>query len=167
MVRTGAIRQAIPSRLVGYRLAFNKEAPGGRAYANLIPDPSGEAWGVAYLCNPQAMTELDRYEGVATGHYERLPVEVTTRSGETIQAVAYVAGAAFVVDGAKPSGEYLRLVLDGARHHGLPEDYIRTIEAEARGAAPPTAVPTTAAPPESKLKLNDERYAEEFEGRLH
>jgi len=149
VVRTGAISQAIPSRLHGYRLAFNKEAPGGRAYANVIPDPSGEVWGVVYLCNHPAMMELDRYEGVATGHYERLPVEVATRSGERMQAVAYVAGAAFVVDGAKPADEYLRLILDGARHHGLPEDYIRSIEAEARGAAPPSAVPP-AAPPETK-----------------
>ncbi len=115
----------------------------------MIPDPSGEVWGVAYLCNSQAMKELDRYEGVATGHYQRLPVEVATRSGEPIQAVAYVAGAAFVVEGARPSDEYLRLILDGARHHGLPEDYIRSIEAEARGAAPPSTAPP-APSPESK-----------------
>ncbi len=150
VVRTGAIRQAIPCRLIGYRLAFNKEAPGRRAYANLVRDPAGETWGVAYLCDSQAMEELDRYEGVAAGHYERVPVEVSTRSGETIGAVAYLAGAAFIVDGAEPSDEYLRLIVDGARHHGLPEDYIRTIEAEARRAAPPTASPAAeAAPPET------------------
>ena len=35
--------------------------------------------------------------------------------------------------------KYLRLILEGARYHGLPEDYIRTIEAEARGSKPPIA----------------------------
>ena len=140
--RTGAIRQAIPSRLVGYRFAFNKRASeGGRAYANVVRDPNAVVWGVAYLCNPQAMKALDRHEGVSGGHYKRLLVEVTTSTGEKIKAVTYVAGEDFLIEGVRPSDEYLRLILDGARHHALPEEYIRTIESEARGSKPPTGEP--------------------------
>jgi AIG2 family protein len=125
--RTGTIRRAIPCRLPGYRFAFNKRGADGTAKANIIRDQSGEVWGVAYLCDPEAMRKMDANEGVDGGHYEHLTVEVTTREGETLRAVTYVAGSDYVVDGLSPSQGYRRKIVDGARHHGLPEDYVRCI----------------------------------------
>jgi gamma-glutamylcyclotransferase (GGCT)/AIG2-like uncharacterized protein YtfP len=129
--RTGTIRQAIPCRLSGYRLAFNKRAPAGRAYANIVRDPSSEVWGVAYLCDPEAMQSMDRFEGVSDGHYERITVELATRAGESISAVAYVAGQDYLIDETAPLPNYLNRILSGARHHGLPEEYIARIESVA------------------------------------
>ena len=127
--RTGKIRRAIPCRLPGYRFAFNKRGTDGLGKANIIPDSSQEVWGVAYLCDPVAMRTMDASEGVKCGHYQHLTVEVTTRDNETLTAVTYVAGPEFEVEGLSPGQDYRDRIVNGARHHGLPEDYVRRIEA--------------------------------------
>jgi gamma-glutamylcyclotransferase len=129
--RTGRIRQAIRCRLKGYRFAFNKRGT-GQIYANIVPDVTAEVWGVVYLCNPDAFREMDKREGVAGGHYKRLPVTVEHDSGEKVDAVAYVAGEMFVCDPGKPKDEYLNKIISGARHHALPEEYVMMIEALAQ-----------------------------------
>jgi gamma-glutamylcyclotransferase len=93
--RTGRVRQPVRSRLKGYRFAFNKRGDIGQIYANIVPDDNAEVWGVAYLCNPEAIRSMDRYEGVASGHYERIQVVVEKDMGETAQAITYVAGEDF------------------------------------------------------------------------
>ena len=130
--RTGRIRQAIRSRLSGYRFVFNKRGGKGQIYANLVPDESAEVWGVVYLCDPEAIRGMDRYEGVASGHYERISVKVNQVTGETVEAITYVAGEDFVCEPGKPSVEYLGKIIYGARHHALPEEYVRVIEALAK-----------------------------------
>jgi gamma-glutamylcyclotransferase len=130
--RSRRIRRAIPCRLSGYRFAFNKRSNKGEIYANIVPDPSAEVWGVVYLCNPAAIRELDGWEGVAGGHYEHVPVHVQSESGETIEAISYTAGDAFVCEPGKPSSDYLHRIVSGARHHGLPEEHIKQIESLAR-----------------------------------
>ena len=130
--RTGSIREAIRSRLSGYRFVFNKRAKEGPIYANIVPDESTSVWGVAYLCSPEAFRDMDKCEGVANGHYERIPVKVNQVSGQTVEAITYVAGEDFVCQPGKPSSEYLDMIIDGARHHEIPEEYIRMIEALAK-----------------------------------
>jgi gamma-glutamylcyclotransferase len=130
--RTGRIRQAVRSRLMGYRFAFNKRGSSGQIYANIVPDETTEVWGVVYLCNPNAIRGMDQYEGVASGHYERIPVTVAMDTGEAAQAITYVAGEDFICEPGKPSDEYLGKIISGARHHALPEEYVRMIEALAK-----------------------------------
>jgi len=109
--RTGAIRQAVRCRLLGYRLAFNKRHPLHGVCANIVEDnETSEVWGVIYLCNPEAMRRLDKSEGVKTGDYKRWPVNVVTDAGDKITAVAYVAGERFLCDEGRPSTEYLTRV---------------------------------------------------------
>jgi gamma-glutamylcyclotransferase (GGCT)/AIG2-like uncharacterized protein YtfP len=126
--RTGRIRKAIRCRLPGFSFAFNKRGDGGQVYANIVPDDSAEVWGVVYLCNPKAIVEMDRYEGVASGHYERIPVTVEAESGEKVEAITYVAGDDFICEAAKPSSEYLHKIVSGALHHCLPIEYVSKIE---------------------------------------
>jgi cation transport regulator ChaC len=102
-----------------------------------MPDVDSEVWGVAYLCNPTAMEELDRFEGVAGGHYHRENVEVVTDAGEKLSAVAYVAGPRPLSEVGRPTKEYLELILKGAAYHRLPADYIRKIEQLAADAPSP------------------------------
>lgn len=130
--RTGRIRQANRSRLSGYRFVFNKRGGKGQIYANLVPDESAEVWGVVYLCNPKAIRSMDRYEGVASGHYEQVSVKVNQVSGEPVEAITYLAGEDFVCEPGKPSVKYLGKIISGARHHALPEEYVRMIEALAK-----------------------------------
>lgn len=130
--RTGRIRQADRCRLPGFRFEFNKRGDGGQVYANIVPDDSSEVWGVAYLCNPKAIEKMDRFEGVASGNYERIPVTVESRLGEKVEAITYVAGEDFVCKSGKPSPEYLHKIVFGARHHSLPEEYVAQIEKMAK-----------------------------------
>lgn len=125
--RTGNIRRARRARLPGYRFAFSKKGDDGTGKANLVPDEQGEVWGVAYLSSPEALQGLDRLEGVPN-HYVRQPVSVLLDTGDTLDAITYVAHPDRVTEGMKPSSGYLQYILKGARHHGLPETYVKTIE---------------------------------------
>ena len=127
--RTGTIRRAVRCRLPRYRLAFNKRASNGGVYTNIVPDPTREVWGVAYLCDAVAMDKLDRCEGVLIGHYRRETVEVVTEGDQRISCVTYIATAGMVCDEGVPEESYLRHLLDGARDHDLPEYYIEEIKA--------------------------------------
>ena len=60
-------------------------------------------------------------EGVQTGDYRRAPVDVETESGEVLSAEVYIAGEQFLIDKGRPSPWYLRMIVMGARQHGLPE----------------------------------------------
>ena len=126
--RTGPIRKAICCRLKDYRLAFNKRGTNGDVYANVIPEPTEEVWGVIYRCSTNAFREMDRHEGVSTGHYERMTVTVESEDGEMVTAITYIAGAAHVCEEALPNDDYLQMILQGARYHRLPQRYIRSIE---------------------------------------
>jgi len=105
--RMGRIRQAIRSRLKGHCFAFNNCDENGEIYANIVPDPATEVWGVVYLCDTEGLLKMDEFEGVADGYYRRIPVIVENDSGEQIKATAYIAGKSFVGDPGKPSREYL------------------------------------------------------------
>ena len=130
--RKGQIRQAVRCRLKGYRFAFNKRGNGGHVYANIVLDDTAEVWGVNYLCNPEAIQEMDRSEGVGSGHYERFFVTVEKEAGETVHAITYVAGEDFVCEPSKPTVAYLNKIIVGARQHDLPEEYVRMIEVLAK-----------------------------------
>jgi len=127
--RTGMIRQAMRCRLVGWRFAFNKQSDNGSVYANIVPDENAEVWGVIYRCNPQALVQMDVYEGVSSGHYSRVAINVVTDDGNDIEAVTYVAGPAYQGQDGIPSRDYLARILTGARCHNLPTEYVSCIEA--------------------------------------
>ena len=126
--RTGPIREARGGRLPGYRLAFNKRASNGGVYANIVQDANREVWGVVYRCNQNAIRLMDEREGVRGGHYRRVNVTVQLETGEPIEATTYVAGDRFLCPEGRPSQEYLERIIRGARHHGLPEAWVRTVQ---------------------------------------
>lgn len=130
--RTGPIREARPARLDGYRLAFNKKGHDGTGKANIVQDLAGTVWGVVYLCTREDLDKMDCFEGVARGDYQRKIVHVRVDDGVELEAVTYVAGTAFVDDSLYPNCGYLQKILNGAREHKLPNDYILSINRLAR-----------------------------------
>ena len=44
---------------------------GGRGYATVSPSPGHHVWGGAWNVSDSDLARLDRYEGVAGGHYRR------------------------------------------------------------------------------------------------
>jgi cation transport regulator ChaC len=112
-------------RVKGYRLRFNLDGrPKGRsAPANLHPDPDAEVWGVLYRITRRELLRLDLTEGVPGRGYQHIEIEAEDRDGRVVRAITYMARGK-EVDG-KPSLRYITLIRDGARAHGLPENYIR------------------------------------------
>ena len=116
------------ARLPGWALCFDLPVgPGERAVANLQPMPGASTWGVAYRLAVTDCERLDRSEGVPHGVYDRLAVEVY-RDDDPAPLPAFTYLSRHRQPGRKPSARYLRLLLDGARHHGLPADWVTRLE---------------------------------------
>ena len=118
-----------PGRIRGYRLRFNLEGrPKGKsAPANISPDPDAEVWGVLYKITRADLLQLDSTEGVPGRRYQHLWVDGEDMDGNTVRVVTYIA------DGKEregsPSLRYITLLREGARAHGLPEHYLRFLDA--------------------------------------
>lgn len=112
----------------GYRLRFNLDGrPSGRAApANLHPDPDSEVWGVLYRITRRDLIRLDSTEGVPGRGHRHVVIEAEGRNGRVIPVITYMAQGK-EVDG-KPSLRYITLLREGARSHGLPENYIGFLE---------------------------------------
>jgi cation transport regulator ChaC len=112
-----------PGRKLVFDLAIG---PGERGVANLIPDPRSATWGVAYEVSREQADWLDRTEGVPSGGYRRVFLEVSARDGTNLAAFTYSSDRG--VEGRKPSPRYMRIILAGARHHALPSEWILRLE---------------------------------------
>ena len=106
--------ERIAGRLDGWRLAFNKRArtPPGAGAGNIVPAAGEAVHGTLNLLPPRGFEILDRYEGVAGGHYERRNVPVVRAdTGATVEAVTYVA--LLVGEALRPTRDYLGHLLAG------------------------------------------------------
>ncbi len=115
------------ARLDDWSLHFDLPVGRGeRGCANVRPEAGALVWGVAYELTPEAFDHLDRTEGVPRA-YRRVPVPLTLPGGEPLAAWTYHAERGDPT--RKPSRRYLGLLLTGARHHGLPTDWVTTLRA--------------------------------------
>jgi cation transport regulator ChaC len=113
--------------LEGHRLCFDLPVgPGERGVANVVAETGARTCGVLFLLEPAQLDHLDRTEGVHRGYYRRVLVEVLAENGERIPAFTYRSTSGR--SGRKPSARYLGLLVDGARQHGLPPDYVAALE---------------------------------------
>ncbi len=110
--------------LPNHRLAFDVPGDAGQAYAN-VQRPGPGVHGVLYYLTPDALARLDEFEH----GYERRRIVVVPETGAPREAFIYIAGPAGLAPGRTPTAEYLRRILTGARQHGLPEGYVREVEA--------------------------------------
>ena len=114
--------ERIAGRLDGWRLAFNKRAraPLGAGAGNIVPVTDASVHGTLNLLPARGFEILDRYEGVAGGHYEQrnMPV-VRADTGQMMEAITYVALLAG--DDLRPTRDYLGHLLAG--RDLLPDDY--------------------------------------------
>lgn len=115
-------------RITGYRLRFNLEGrPVGRAApANIAPDDDAEVWGVLYRISRRDLVRLNASEGIPGRRYRPLSLAAEDITGTPLDTVTYMADGK-EKDG-NPSLRYLTLLRNGARAHGLPEDWIRFLE---------------------------------------
>lgn len=122
--------ERIGGRLDGWRLAFNKRAraPEGAGVGNIVPAAGASVHGTLNFLPPKGFEVLDRYEGVAGGHYERRIVPVVRGdTGAMIEAITYVA--LLVGEDLRPTRAYLDHLLAG--RDILPSDYCERLDATA------------------------------------
>ena len=59
--------------------------------------------------------------------YERRTIVVQTGDGEQLPAETYVMQADDAAAFGRPDADYLQRILDGAKQHGLPDEYLASI----------------------------------------
>lgn len=123
--------------LPDYRLVFQERGVPivEPAFASIEPASGDRVHGVLLQLERAAFARIDSTEGPG---YRLLDVEVIGRSSGRVRATAYTSSRP--VRGLLPSRRYLELLCEGARENGLPDDYVRRLEAEpcrhVPGAAP-------------------------------
>lgn len=120
-----AMSERVAGRLDGWRLAFNKQGRvAGTGAGNIMLAPGEAVHGTLNLLPAKGFEVLDKYEGVAGGHYERQLVRVVRGDGGAIvEAITYVA--LLVAEDLRPTRAYLGHLLAG--RDLLPEDYFRRL----------------------------------------
>jgi gamma-glutamylcyclotransferase (GGCT)/AIG2-like uncharacterized protein YtfP len=121
----------------GYRLAFTRFSTNRQCgAADILPSAGDEVWGMLYEIDEAEIGVLDECEGFRPGRpreenaYERVEIEVwTTGTHVSPQRVWTYVVVRKLDPCPKPSAEYKRLMVNGARHWGFPAGYLERLEA--------------------------------------
>jgi len=120
--RIGYLPEFKRCSLKDWEFVFNKKSSkDGTLKANIMPADGEEVLGVIYLCSECDMKKLAGYEG--RGYKDR-PIIVNLEDGTQQDAITYVARAERTCDAGPVHPDYVQVITDGARDHGLPEEYI-------------------------------------------
>jgi len=117
--------------LEGYRFCFPQESTRWSGGVAGIRASNGDVvWGVVYELSDDDLLTLDGFEGVSEGRYlrDRLAVSI---DGESVDVEVYIASLE-TNDTFSPSPTYLEALLRGARHHGLPADYLAFLQSHSQ-----------------------------------
>ena len=98
----------------------------GTAAANIHPCTGSHVYGALYTCHADALTILDRYEGVKAGHYYRATVDTERDDGSLVEATTFMAHQDRCKEGLKVKGEYLGYCLAGKDLYL--DDYVQFLE---------------------------------------
>jgi cation transport regulator ChaC len=117
----GAGRGAL---LVGYRLRFNKQSTDGSGKANVEAHEGSQVCGVLYSVPDADLKLLDDGE---VG-YHRLRLRVRTGDNVDEESWVYVATTPSNEPSLPPYTWYKRFIVEGAREHHLPDEYVASLE---------------------------------------
>ncbi|SRR5437660_4519809 len=111
--------------LLAYRLVFNKRSQDGSGKANVEPHEPSHVWGVLYTIPDTDLETLDRREGAG---YRRVRMPVRMNDADIMNAWVYLASEPSNDAALRPYTWYKRFLVEGAREHSLPAQYIATLE---------------------------------------
>ncbi len=125
--RVSSARIVTVAWLENHKLEFHKRSKdgSGKCDAVYIGNAKDIVYGVVFEMTVLEKQELDKSEGLGNG-YEQKDISIITRNGGKLNAVTYYAKE--IDPSLKPYRWYKEHVLRGAREHGLPSEYIATIE---------------------------------------
>jgi gamma-glutamylcyclotransferase len=120
-----------PARLTNHSFRFHKrsdEDGSGNGDAYFTGDPLNIVWGVMFELDEKEKPALDRHEGLGFGYNEQ-EVTVADIEGSQQRLLMYVAAVSHINPDLRPYSRYKSFVVEGAHEHGLPADYIASIDA--------------------------------------
>jgi hypothetical protein len=107
-----------PARLARHRFIVTRDG-----YASVVRDPREEVHGVLWDCSLADMGVLDRFEELGSGLYAKISQPVIVQGGVR-RALIYIGRSD---EPGKPRPGYMEAVIAGAKHFGLPEAYIASL----------------------------------------
>lgn len=128
--RAPSARSACIAKLPNHSLRFHKRSADRSGKGNALQTGNADdaTWGVVFEIDPREKPALDEAEGLGSGYVERTAT-VLDQEGREHEVFLYVAEPEAISDGLQPYSWYKRFVVEGARQHGLPADYVAGIEA--------------------------------------
>ena len=132
----GQMRERCPSArfvriavLPKHRLAFSRRSETrGCGVADVVADGDREVWGVVYEIDARDVGRLDASEGFRPGRaknaYRREERHVLADGDADRPLTVSMYFAEPQANPPPPNSEYKRLILSGARHWHLPDEYI-------------------------------------------
>ncbi len=124
--RTGdTLHNYLQGRLPDYGFRFNRRNTDGSARANIIESESEDVFGAVYQIDQKYRDLLLNSEP----GYSIINVSVETEQGN-IEAFTFISGED--QEDIYPAKEYLDSILEGAREHSLPEEYVDFIRSMAK-----------------------------------
>lgn len=105
-----------------YKLEFNKKSIDGSSKANITKVTGEIVWGICFELDTDGFEKLISYEK----GYEELEVTVYNEDQEILStAKTFISNK---ICDKLPAENYLNKIIEGAKQHKLPEDYIKKIE---------------------------------------
>jgi len=125
--RVPTVRPIGPGWLTGHQLHFHLNGSDDSGKCNVLEtgDPFDVVHGVLYELDADRLDQLHAAEGAP---YAFVELDIETGEG-TYGAATYRGRAAYLDDTLVPYDWYCAFVINGAREHGLPADYIQRLVA--------------------------------------
>lgn len=100
--------------LKNWKLKFNKKASAGDwGFANIEQSEGDSVEGLVFSIKESDIKLLDKFEG-APKHYRREILEIETDI-ESIKCITYIAQIEYLVEGLKPTKEYIGFLINGSK----------------------------------------------------
>ena len=110
----------------GFAVSFGRHAGQMTGGCNLVESPAGRVMGLVYSLPFEQARDLDHVSGGGDGYYVRRPVVVRDRTGVMGECWTYVMPG--TPESFRPSDEYVKRIVVGARRAALPAGYRRRLE---------------------------------------
>lgn len=141
---TGRLHRRVPSaefvciaKLTGHVFRFHKRSADGSAKGDALEtgNPQDVVWGAVFDIADREKPALDEAEGLGAGYLEKTTT-VHCEAGNELQVSLYYADPSYIDATRRPYSWYKRFVIEGARQHALPMEYIDAINAVPQTSSP-------------------------------
>ncbi len=125
--RLGSVKLIGTAKLNGYSFSYNKKSKDGSTKANIIKTDNDLVFGVVFEITTPQKYELDKFEG---NGYKDKEVLVEYLDGSKENVLCYIAtdNEYLSTEGTPSYDWYKEFIMQGAKEHSLPEDYISFLD---------------------------------------